>query len=90
MTRAELIDKISTEKDISLGDAEEVVKTFIKAVLGGLTDTGVVDIYGFAKFEVVPTKARKRRNPRTGEEVLIPAGKRIKVSPKKALKSLAV
>jgi DNA-binding protein HU-beta len=35
---------------------------------------------------VVERKARKGRNPRTGMEILIPAGKAVNFTPGKALK----
>jgi DNA-binding protein HU-beta len=45
-----------------------------------------VAISGFGSFKVVGSKARKGRNSRTGEEILIPAGKVVKFTPGKALK----
>jgi DNA-binding protein HU-beta len=45
-----------------------------------------VAISGFGSFKVVERKARKGRNPRTGEEIRIPASKAVKFTPGKALK----
>ncbi|MGE0742603.1 MAG: HU family DNA-binding protein [Hyphomonadaceae bacterium] len=40
----------------------------------------------FGVFVVAETKARTARNPQTGEEVPVPAGKRARFRPGKALK----
>jgi DNA-binding protein HU-beta len=41
---------------------------------------------GFGTFSVTKRKARKGRNPRTGEEIKIPATKAPKFTPGKGLK----
>jgi DNA-binding protein HU-beta len=45
-----------------------------------------VTLVGFGTFKVVERKARKGRNPQTGEEIDIKASKAPKFTPGKALK----
>ncbi len=45
-----------------------------------------VTLVGFGAFKVVQRKARKGRNPQTGEEIDIKASKAPKFTPGKALK----
>ena len=45
-----------------------------------------VTFTGFGSFKVTQRAARKGRNPRTGKEINIPAGKAVKFTPGKALK----
>lgn len=45
-----------------------------------------VSFTGFGSFKVVERSERKGRNPRTGEECLIPASRVVKFTPGKALK----
>ena len=45
-----------------------------------------VTLIGFGSFKVVKRKARKGRNPYTGEEIKIKATKAPKFTPAKALK----
>ena len=48
--------------------------------------TGVsVKLNGFGVFSVVETPARTGRNPKTGEELEIPAGRKVKFKPSKKL-----
>jgi DNA-binding protein HU-beta len=46
-----------------------------------------VSIPGWISFETATTAARTGRNPRTGETIEIPAGKRVKVSVGSKLKA---
>ena len=43
-------------------------------------------IIGFGSFKVIATKAKTGRNPRTGKEIKIPAGKKVKFTIGKVLK----
>jgi DNA-binding protein HU-beta len=45
-----------------------------------------IAISGFGSFKLVERKARKGRNPRTGQEITISASKSVKFRPGKALK----
>ena len=44
-----------------------------------------IEIRGFGTFSVTETKARNGRNPRTGQPVKIPAGRRVRFKPSKTL-----
>ncbi|MCL0040381.1 HU family DNA-binding protein, partial [Thermodesulfovibrionales bacterium] len=55
-------------------------------VKDALTDGQKVTLVGFGTFSVFERKARKGRNPRTGEEIEIPAAKVPKFTAGKTLK----
>lgn len=62
------------------------VKEVLDAIKG-IADSGEkVQIKGFGTFEVKATKARTARNPKTGDEVPVPAGTRFSFKPAKAKK----
>jgi nucleoid DNA-binding protein len=44
-----------------------------------------VELRGFGTFSVVETKARPGRNPRTGNSIRIPPGRRVRFKPAKSL-----
>jgi len=72
---------VSTKKEAQ--EAADCVFSFItKAMKTGNT----VTLVGFGTFKVVERKARKGRNPQTGEEIDIKASKAPKFTPGKALK----
>jgi len=86
MTKAELIDAVAEEAGISKTAAAKAVDSFTSAISKSLKKGKKVTLVGFGTFSVSKRKARKGRNPRTGEAIKIPAGKTPKFSAGKALK----
>lgn len=66
--------------------AEEVVDGLFDAITGTLKKGGEVSIAGFGIFSVKARAARMARNPKTGEQVKVPATKVPKFRAAKALK----
>jgi DNA-binding protein HU-beta len=86
MTKAELIDAVATGAKISKAAATKCVDSFTGAITKTLKKGSKVTLVGFGTFSVSKRKARKGRNPRTGETIKIPAAKIPKFSAGKALK----
>ncbi|NLI97311.1 HU family DNA-binding protein [bacterium] len=86
MTKAELIDKIASDAKITKKAATTAVSTMVGEITKALKKGQRVPLVGFGTFMVRRTKARKGRNPRTGEEIKIKAGKRPVFKPGKALR----
>ena len=55
-----------------------IVDTFLQAIINTSRQKHRIELRGFGVFTVVPTPVKQARNPRTGEQVEIPAGFRIK------------
>lgn len=85
MNKTELIDEIAkvtkTKKE-----AQDALDSLMKNIALALKKKQDVTLTGFGTFKVVKRKARKGRNPRTGEPIKIKASKRVKFVPGKALK----
>ena len=87
MTKAELIDKIAGIEGVpSKKLAGEAVNGVFAAVKDCLLNGDSFAYQGFGTFKVQPYAARTGVNPRTGEKVQIPAGKRPKFTASKVLK----
>jgi len=88
MTKAEIISKVAEEADISKAAAEKA----FEAVIGTITDAfkkgDKLTLVGFGTFSVSSRKARKGRNPQTGEAIKIPAKKIPKFSAGATLKAM--
>lgn len=67
-------------------EAGEYLDKFMDVICKAITEHGGFSILGKMKFEVVDTKPRIGRNPQTGEEFKIEAGKRVKFTAGKELK----
>ncbi len=86
MTKAELIDAVADGADISKAAAAKAIDTFTGTIAKTLKKGKKVTLVGFGTFSVTKRKARKGRNPRTGETIKIAAAKTPKFSAGKALK----
>jgi DNA-binding protein HU-beta len=87
MNKTELVEKLSKDAGISKAQAEEAIKSFAEAVAKTAKKDGKLTLVGFGTFSLAKRKARKGRNPRTGEEIKIKAGKTVKFTAGKKLKA---
>ena len=86
MNKKQLVEEVSTEMERSKAEAERAVNAVIEGVKKGLKKDGVVQLIGFGSFNVKKRKARKGRNPKTGDPIKIKASKTVTFRPGKALK----
>jgi DNA-binding protein HU-beta len=87
MTKAELIEKMANEAKISKVAAGKALDSFMANVTGELKKKdGKITLVGFGTFEKARRKARKGRNPQTGEAIKIKASNYVKFKPGKKLK----
>ena len=87
MTKAELIEKMATDAGISKAAANAALNSFVSNVTKALKKKdGKVTLVGFGTFQKVRRKARKGRNPQTGEPLKIKAKNVVKFKPGKQLK----
>jgi integration host factor beta subunit len=74
MTKSGLIEKVAElTPHVSKKDTEIVVNTIFDAMTEALKQGERIEIRGFGSFQVKVREAREGRNPKTGEEVQIPA-----------------
>jgi DNA-binding protein HU-beta len=86
MTKAELVEKMAEDAGISKAAAGKALDSFIGGVKKALKKGTAVTLIGFGTFSVSKRKARKGRNPRTGEQITIKAAKVPKFKSGQALK----
>ncbi|MCL2338717.1 MAG: HU family DNA-binding protein [Proteobacteria bacterium] len=86
MNKAELIDAIANEVDISKAVAGATLDAFINTVTKVLKKKGEVRLVGFGTFATAKRKATTGRNPQTGAAIKIPASIQPKFKAGKALK----
>lgn len=86
MTKSDLIEKIAAGAGLSKADATRALDSTLDSIKGALKKGQKVTLVGFGTFGVSKRKARKGRNPRTGQAINIPAAKTPKFTAGKALK----
>lgn len=75
MNKAELITSMAEKSGLTKKDAEKALKSFMDSVEEAMEKDDKVQLVGFGTFEVRSRGERKGRNPRTMEEIAIPASK---------------
>ena len=87
MTKAEFIDKLFATKAVpTKAMTEKALNATIDVLMQELLAGNDITFTGFGSFKIQERKARKGRNPRTSEEIEIPACKVVKFIPSKNLK----
>lgn len=86
LTRADIVDVITTKFYMTKGEALEFVEDILDEVASTLVSGETVKITGFGTFSVKDKKERIGRNPKTKEEAVICARKTISFKPSNMLK----
>ena len=88
MTKAELVDEVSKNSDLNKKDAEVIVQTVLDSIVDSLKEGEKVELRGFGSFRLRNRASRQGRNPKTGENVFVPAKRVPYFKPGKELKAL--
>ncbi len=86
MNKTELVDQVANEAGLPKLQATAAVDAMVGAITNALKAGDSVSLIGFGTFMVKERPARTGRNPRTGEQITISAGKQPKFRPGKGLK----
>ena len=86
MNKAELIAAVAETAGLSKKDSEKAVNATFDTITAALEAGEKVSLVGFGAFDVKERAARMGRNPRTKEEVEIPASRVPQFKAGKALK----
>lgn len=81
MNKAELIDAMAADADLTKADAKKALDAFIKVTTNALSSGDKLALVGFGSFSVSTRAARTGRNPQTGKELKIAAKKVVKFKP---------
>lgn len=88
MTKSELVKAMAEKTGSTQKDTEVQLKALGEVIKETISKRDKIQIIGYGSIEVVPTNARVGRNPKTNEEMPIPAGEKVKVKLGKAIKDL--
>ena len=75
MNKAELIDAVADDSDLTKASAARAVDSAIENITNALRGGDSVTLVGFGTFTVRQREARMGRNPRTGEAIQIKASR---------------
>ena len=86
MNKAELITEVAVKAGLSKKDSEKAVNAALDTITASLQDGEKVQLVGFGVFDVKERGVRIGRNPKTKEEIEIPASRVPQFKAGKALK----
>ena len=78
MNKAELVEAIASESNLTKADARRALDAFIDSTTKALKKGDKVALVGFGTWGVVKRAARTGRNPQTGKTINIKAKKVVK------------
>ena len=88
MNKVQLVAKVAQESRIKKSQAVRAIKGLVKVIREACNSGDKVSLTGLGTFKVKPRKSRKGRNPKTGETIQIPEGRKISFKPSLSLKKL--
>ncbi len=88
MIKADLINKVAKELNISKQEAENAVNLFFETVKEAILRGEEIELRGFGSFRFRQRNSRAGRNPRTGDPVQVPPKKVLYFKPSKILKNM--
>ncbi|KXK00010.1 MAG: nucleoid DNA-binding protein [Acidobacteria bacterium OLB17] len=88
MTKADLVERVAVEAEMTKKDAEQLVEIIFDSITASLNRGEKIELRGFGSFRVRERNSRQGRNPKTGATVNIPAKRVAYFKPGKELKEL--
>ena len=86
LTKADLIEEVVKVTELNRKDSETIVETIFDGIIAALQKGEKIEIRGFGSFRTRERRGRVGRNPKTGEQVKVPAKKIPFFKPSKELK----
>ncbi len=78
MTKSEFLEKLASASSVAKKDVKKVMEAFTEIVISTLKSEKKVKLPGLGVFAVKDRPARTGRNPKTGEQIQIPAKRVVK------------
>ena len=85
MTKNDMVLQIAKEMGMRQTDIKRIVQMTLDGIIDVLAEEQRLELRNFGVFEVRTRKPRKARNPRTGQEVMVPERKVVTFKPGKLM-----
>ncbi|MCX7666588.1 MAG: integration host factor subunit beta [Gemmataceae bacterium] len=88
MTKKEIVKKIcEIDPELTQQKTKKIVQTVLDMIVETLVQEGRIELRKFGVFEVRRRKARKARNPKTDERVMVPEKNVVTFQPGKEMEA---
>lgn len=85
-TKKDLVKEVAARTGFDIASVKQIVQIMFEAMSMGLARDGNIEIRNFGIFKVKQTLARKARNPKTSEIIMVPPKKHISFKPGQMMK----
>lgn len=87
MTKKDIVRTISDEVGLTQQQTKKIVQRTFDSIIDTLVREGRIELRNFGVFEVKSRAARRARNPKTGDEVIVPEKHVVTFKPGKYMES---
>ena len=87
LTKAGIAEMLFEDLGLNKREAKEIVESFFEEIRQSLENNESVKLSGFGNFELRDKTPRPGRNPKTGEEIPISAGRVVTFRPGQKLRA---
>ena len=87
LAKADMAKSLFNELGLNKNEGRELVDLFFQELVAALADGEQISLSGFGNFDLRDKKERPGRNPKTGENVPIPARRVVTFRPGQKLKA---
>ena len=81
MTKKHIVQGMAEELELTQLQIKQIVQKTLDAIVSTIAEEGRVELRNFGVFEVRRRRPRKARNPRTGQQVMVPERCTVKFKP---------
>ena len=85
-TKKELVDRIAADSNLSRADVKRTIQAFLDEVIEELDKGNRLEFRDFGVFEIRQRAPRRAQNPKTLEQVEVPARRTVKFKPGRLMK----
>ena len=88
MKKPEVVKRVAEVAGLTQGDANRAIKALVKIIQDALKEGEVISLSGLGSIRTKARKARQGRNPKTGEIIPVPPGRKVSFKPTTTLRKL--
>lgn len=86
LNKSSLVSEVAERTGESKAATERTLEALQDVIIEAVADGQKVQLTGFAAFAPADRAARKMKNPRTGEDINVPASRTVRIRPLKRFK----
>jgi nucleoid DNA-binding protein len=88
MKKPEIVKQVADISGLTQSDSNKAIKALVRVIQATLKNGGTISLSGLGSFRAKSRKARHGRNPKTGEIIPIPPGKKVSFKPTTTLRKI--